>query len=190
MPQPLPVISRTLIAASFVAVTVLILAVGVFGSEGSGSECMTTGPDTDFPSLGTPTPAPTQVSDAGSTALDAPGAATMTGCGAAVPSEPTSPSVSAAASAAAVTIEVEARDPYFSPTEVGLPAMASVRLVLTNAGYVTHNLTVDELGIQLVASRGGTAEVTLDGLAAGTYAFYCSVSGHREAGMEGTLRVG
>jgi uncharacterized cupredoxin-like copper-binding protein len=35
---------------------------------------------------------------------------------------------------------------------------------------------------------GKTSTVTAD-LKAGTYKFYCSVDGHRAAGMEGTLTV-
>jgi uncharacterized cupredoxin-like copper-binding protein len=35
---------------------------------------------------------------------------------------------------------------------------------------------------------GGTKSMTMT-LAAGTYTFYCSVPGHRQAGMQGTLTV-
>jgi len=42
-------------------------------------------------------------------------------------------------------------------------------------------------GTDVIAERGET--IALEGLKPGKYAYYCSVSGHREAGMEGTLLV-
>ena len=39
-----------------------------------------------------------------------------------------------------------------------------------------------------VVGQGGTSTVTTT-LKPGTYTFYCSVDGHRQAGMEGTLAV-
>jgi plastocyanin len=89
-----------------------------------------------------------------------------------------------------VTFEVEARDLAFSPTTLTIPASGSSRIVLRNAGFLAHNLTVDALGIQVVVARGRTGEVTLTDPPPGVYEFYCSVSGHREAGMVGALTVG
>jgi plastocyanin len=63
-----------------------------------------------------------------------------------------------------------------------------VTFVLVNEGNILHDLTIDELGIHMVANPGETVveDVTLQ---PGTYDYYCSVPGHRAAGMEGTLQV-
>jgi len=62
---------------------------------------------------------------------------------------------------------------------------------LTNDSPVPHNVAVEQAGKQLGVSKtvsGGKATLSLD-LKAGSYAFYCAVPGHRQAGMEGTLEV-
>ncbi len=60
-----------------------------------------------------------------------------------------------------------------------------------NESSVDHNIAVegngvDELGP--VVKNGGVSTINVD-VQAGEYTFYCSVTGHREAGMEGTLTV-
>jgi len=97
--------------------------------------------------------------------------------------------VDADVTAANVEVDVQAWDLYFAPNELLLPAAGTTRLRISNSGFAVHNLTVDELAIELVVGRGGSDEVTLVGPPPGTYTFYCSVSGHREAGMEGILIV-
>lgn len=60
--------------------------------------------------------------------------------------------------------------------------------VLENQGQIEHNIVMEDLGDELVveAAAGAveTGDITLE---AGEYAYYCSIAGHREAGMEGTL---
>jgi plastocyanin len=62
----------------------------------------------------------------------------------------------------------------------------------TNESPVPHDVVIEaengeELGGTEVTSEGSeTAEVELK---PGTYTYFCSVPGHREAGMEGTLTV-
>jgi plastocyanin len=69
----------------------------------------------------------------------------------------------------------------------------TVSIVLTNDSSVPHNVAVEGDGTVLaegeIFSGGGTRTTTAD-LAAGAYTFFCSVPGHREGGMEGTLTVG
>ena len=45
---------------------------------------------------------------------------------------------------------------------------------------------MDEVGPEVAG--GGVSEIEVD-LQPGEYTFYCSVPGHREGGMEGTLTV-
>jgi plastocyanin len=65
-------------------------------------------------------------------------------------------------------------------------------LEFTNESPVPHDVKIENSSGEEV---GGT-EITSEGtesasveLKPGTYTFYCSVPGHREAGMEGTLTV-
>jgi plastocyanin len=68
----------------------------------------------------------------------------------------------------------------------------TVKLNFTNASSLAHDVTVESsAGASVGATptfQGGSKTVSLN-LKPGTYKFYCSVPGHRQAGMEGTLTV-
>jgi uncharacterized cupredoxin-like copper-binding protein len=67
----------------------------------------------------------------------------------------------------------------------------AVTIILTNSAPLEHNLTVAQGATVLGATptfQGGSKKLTLQ-LKPGSYTFYCSVPGHRQAGMEGTLKV-
>lgn len=61
-------------------------------------------------------------------------------------------------------------------------------IVLTNESSVEHDVRIEELDVGTDIITEGTDSVTVT-LEPGTYTFFCSVPGHREAGMEGTLTV-
>ena len=66
-----------------------------------------------------------------------------------------------------------------------------VSIAFSNSSPIEHNVTVAQSSRVLGATptfTSGSKTLTLT-LAPGTYAFYCSVPGHRQAGMEGTLSV-
>jgi len=67
-----------------------------------------------------------------------------------------------------------------------------VTIEFTNMASLEHNVTVESAaGAKLGATptfSGGTKSLTLI-LKAGTYSFFCTVPGHRQAGMQGTLTV-
>jgi plastocyanin len=94
-----------------------------------------------------------------------------------------------ASEACGATLTIEAADLWFRPAEVTLASSGSSTIRLENNGRVVHNLTVDELGLQIVVTARSSGEAVLVDPSPGTYEFYCSVSGHREAGMVGTLTV-
>ena len=68
----------------------------------------------------------------------------------------------------------------------------TVRIDFTNHSPLPHNVTIARSNRAVLGAtptfRGGSRTLTLD-LAPGTYSFYCSVPGHRSAGMQGTLVV-
>jgi plastocyanin len=78
----------------------------------------------------------------------------------------------------------------FQKSTLEAPAGA-ITLVMENPSAIEHNIAVrggdvDEQGD--VVGQGGESTVTAD-LEPGEYEFYCSVPGHEEAGMKGTLTV-
>jgi uncharacterized cupredoxin-like copper-binding protein len=77
----------------------------------------------------------------------------------------------------------------FRPAEIRIRAGQSVNLELANRGGVVHDLTIPALGFQAAVEPGRQSTAGLRAPAAGTYEYYCSVPGHREAGMGGRLVV-
>jgi uncharacterized cupredoxin-like copper-binding protein len=67
-----------------------------------------------------------------------------------------------------------------------------VQLDFTNSSPIPHNVTIESSSGATVGAtptfQGGSKTLSLN-LKPGTYKFFCSVPGHRQAGMEGTLTV-
>jgi plastocyanin len=105
------------------------------------------------------------------------------------------PASSAAAGGGGSTIS-QAADPggQLKFTKATLSAKAgSVSIDFTNSSSLPHNLTIQQgtsgptVGATPTFTGGKKALVVK--LKPGTYTFYCSVPGHRQAGMQGTLTV-
>ncbi len=68
----------------------------------------------------------------------------------------------------------------------------AVKIAFTNMSPVGHNVTVESSSHAILGAtptfQGATKELSLN-LKPGVYKFFCSVPGHRMAGMEGTLTV-
>jgi plastocyanin len=67
-----------------------------------------------------------------------------------------------------------------------------VSVDFTNSSSLPHNVTIESSSGEKVGATptftGGSKSVSVN-LKPGTYKFFCSVPGHRQAGMEGTLTV-
>lgn len=78
-------------------------------------------------------------------------------------------------------------------SEATAPA-GSLEIDSRNDASIPHDIALQEgtdgaeLGKGETVSNGGVSRVSVD-LRPGDYTFYCTLPGHREAGMEGTLRV-
>ena len=79
-----------------------------------------------------------------------------------------------------------------------------VEIAFEHRGVLEHNFTIDEISadvsdigrqrpdafdVYVALKRGEQARLLLRVTEPGEYAFYCSIPGHRQAGMEGTLVV-
>jgi plastocyanin len=81
-------------------------------------------------------------------------------------------------------------DLSFDKQSLEAPA-GQVTIRMENPSSLPHNVSLEGDGVDEegeTVEGGGTSEVSAD-VSAGEYTFYCSVPGHRQGGMEGTLTV-
>lgn len=110
------------------------------------------------------------------------------GCGGTGGGQDPGPTTSTRSTAAAGDVlNVEGTEYSYTPSALKAPAgQATIRF--TNRGAVEHDFLIDAFNVHLIAKPGKTAEVTVT-LTPGTFTTYCSIPGHRQNGMEGTLTV-
>jgi plastocyanin len=90
------------------------------------------------------------------------------------------------------TLQLEASETALAFDTTQLSAKAGkVTIDFTNPSALEHNVVIEQNGKELAGfepiAKGEESETA--NLKPGTYTFFCSVPGHREAGMEGTLVV-
>jgi plastocyanin len=88
------------------------------------------------------------------------------------------------AAPAQTEFDIDMVDIAYEPDRITVPAGEPVTLNFTNGGNLEHDFVLDEQGIDTDNLQPGeTLTVQLDPLSESVVA-YCSVPGHREAGME------
>ena len=111
----------------------------------------------------------------------------------------------------AQSVSIEMRDFEFIPATFEVKAGDVVEIAFTNMGSVTHDFTIEDadldsmmmgememveghaddegMAMHVPLEMGHQAMARMRVHEPGEYVFYCTVAGHRELGMEGTLRV-
>jgi uncharacterized cupredoxin-like copper-binding protein len=87
------------------------------------------------------------------------------------------------------TLKVNAGNVYFKPTELDTqPGIVEIDLHNQESGV--HDLVIKDIpGFQLeVSGEGSNASGKVE-LTKKKYEFYCTIPGHKEAGMRGTITV-
>jgi plastocyanin len=117
-------------------------------------------------------------------------ALTVGGCGGA--KKTASPSTSSSGAGGGATLSLQADPSQLKFDKSALSAKAGkVTIAMKNPSQVQHDVAIEGNGVNVVGTvvgNGGTSTASAS-LKAGTYTFFCSVDGHRQAGMEGTLTV-
>ncbi len=116
---------------------------------------------------------------------------------------------------ATTQITVEASDFAYQPASIIVPVGEPVTITLNNIGNIEHDFAVEEISVTDVeasdvgpaahhlsgheaevdydlhffAKAGDTASLQFTALEPGTYEVFCSVEGHKEAGMIARLVV-
>jgi nitrite reductase (NO-forming) len=99
------------------------------------------------------------------------------------------PTGEATAEPTGVVVPVSGGDLFYDPDSLTIPADTDVTITLTNDGAVQHDLFQPDMDVQTDILEAGESGSVVVNLPAGTYRFWCTVPGHRDAGMSGTLTV-
>lgn len=78
----------------------------------------------------------------------------------------------------------------FTPSEISFKSGEMVKISFRNEGESMHNLVIEELGVESDLIGPGEVdyfEFTPD--KNGTFEMICSIAGHKEAGMQGSLTI-
>ena len=117
--------------------------------------------------------------------------------------KPAASGASGGAAAGAATIKME--DIKYDKTALSATKGQALTITLNNAGALDHDFTIekidakatidgkdaktDKYAVQAAIKAKGNGKLEITPNAAGTFEYFCTVAGHKEAGMKGTLTV-
>lgn len=104
-------------------------------------------------------------------------------------------------------VVINANEFSYSPTNLEIPKGKEVTIILKNKGEIEHDIQIDNTNVEIIdmeprdhnhSDNSGLhihalpkeeTKVTLKILDAGEFQYYCTLPGHKDAGMTGTLEV-
>jgi nitrite reductase (NO-forming) len=87
-------------------------------------------------------------------------------------------------------VSVNGTEFAFSPSTITARVGQSVKLTFTNNGQFPHNFAIADLNIVTkTLSPGDKETISFTPETAGTFTYVCTVPGHADRGMKGTLTV-
>jgi plastocyanin len=194
------VIAITVVLVLAAMSTAVVTSGGGAESAGAASASKTTSTAAASGGTSAPAPAPPSSTPAASTPAVAPGSLTATAKTPAASTPAKSPKATTGtpappSSPAATTTELKlaansAGQLAYDTKQLKAKA-GKVTVDFANASPIEHDVAIAQgsaIAGQTPVFTGGSKTLTLT-LKPGTYEFYCTVPGHRQAGMEGTLTV-
>jgi uncharacterized cupredoxin-like copper-binding protein len=122
--------------------------------------------------------------------------------------------IAASSTATIQKFTVTAREFAFDPMKLDVTSGQPVEITLQNKGAIEHDFSIQEIDLagaptatgamhmhdgghmmsdqpklHVAAAAGSQGTLTFTPMKAGQYQFYCTVAGHKEAGMVGVLTV-
>lgn len=102
-------------------------------------------------------------------------------------------------------INIEANDFAYLPNQINVKKNKIITINLINNGKVEHDLQISGLNAEVIkvdshqhhnkdsihvhAQAGNQSKVMIKPLETGEFEYYCTIPGHRESGMIGTLKI-
>jgi uncharacterized cupredoxin-like copper-binding protein len=167
------------------AVSTAVITSGTAAKAGAASTTGATSPGS------AEQPGATAGSGAPTTSSSTPAASTPATTPQATTGTPAPPSSPAASATSALKLAANPTGQLSFDTKQLSAKAGKVTITLTNTSPLEHDVAIAQGSTVLGATptfTGGSKSLTLT-LKPGTYTFYCTVPGHRQAGMEGTLSV-
>ena len=87
------------------------------------------------------------------------------------------------------TFSTNEYDYSFSLKTIEVNQNDNVTIHVMNNGTMTHDFTIDAYTIHVAINVSETKAITFKATQKGTFEYYCSVPGHKQLGMVGTLKV-